>query len=299
MDLRATYANCLIGGDDFIEVVLPEGPWKVCNHIRLSLGAFEVDLFQRPEVIRNLPSTFVGRAVETTDVLIRNVSPPDEDSARETVTGLAWLLGFLSGSAVRPVSTQYNGVTQRQGVRGVAAYFRPVGEVRDGTWVKSAVESMWSGFQRNKGPRQLIAVFDYLATSDVPEQPIEVRLLLSFVVLENLKATYAQEAGIPYIGGYFRRISTPPKANPMKEPRWLFAELLDAMLKAVGMSGVPAATINLRNEIVHFGLSVHPASELVKELLATRALIQEYILRLTGFHGEYFDYATHEVKTIA
>ena len=63
---------------------------------------------------------------------------------------------------------------------------------------------------------------------------IEVKLGVLFILLENLKHTFAEARGYPFIKGNFRALGATP-ANPGK--KWSFKELLTEMLAAV--NGIP------------------------------------------------------------
>lgn len=59
------------------------------------------------------------------------------------------------------------------------------------------------------------------------------------------------------------------------------------MLDEVGMTKELQGVVDLRNEIVHSGLSRMPHSELWKAYEEIHDLFREYLLRLLGFQGHY------------
>jgi len=48
---------------------------------------------------------------------------------------------------------------------------------------------------------------------------------------------------------------------------------------------------NLRNEIIHFGLSRKPYTSLRKNYDFCHDIVREYLLRLLGYKGEYLIYS--------
>jgi len=144
------------------------------------------------------------------------------------------------------------------------------------------LEQTWSTFHALKASRQLDIVFDYFVLSQLNRQPIELQLLISFVLLENLKSTFAQEQGYPFEDGKFK---SRPGGNELP-----FKELLKRMLEAVGMMPDLSKIIRLRNEIVHSGITQLPAQERAEIWRFTQDVIREYLVRLLNYQGDYFLY---------
>lgn len=170
-------------------------------------------------------------------------------------------------------------------------HFRPLIEIHDGDAVKSYMEQVWTKYRKLKRARKLSEVINMLTTCELPKLPLEVRLGQIFVLLENLKSTFAKQANIPFISGFFRELSNPPKADPKKEKKLSFKELLQRMLATEGMKPRLTRIISLRNEIIHFGLSRKPYKSLKKNYDYCHDIVREYLLRLLGFSGEYLIYS--------
>lgn len=163
-------------------------------------------------------------------------------------------------------------------------HFRPTFASSDATTIRAFVEQSWPRFRKLKRVRQLPAVIEYMTTAEVPGQLHEVRLLLLFVALENLKSTYARAAGIPFVEGFFRKVSPKPG-------RYSFKELVSKMLSDVNMKPRLQALVKLRNEIIDFGLSHLPYSSQTHYHDRCHDLLREYILRLLGYRGQYLVYS--------
>ena len=118
------------------------------------------------------------------------------------------------------------------------------------------------------------------------------KLIFCFVALESLKSTFATAQKIPFVKRCFRKISNPPKTKLQDEPCYSFEELLQNMLAAVGMHhAVLNPIVQLRNEIIHNGISqqTHAANRHVYN--ACQDLLREYLLRLLAYKGAFWFYA--------
>jgi hypothetical protein len=141
-------------------------------------------------------------------------------------------------------------------------------------------------------------VVDYIVTTELPHLPVEVEMLMSFVTLECLKSTYAKDVGYKFVAPAWRKISTPPKPNPKKEPALGFEDLLKEMLGSVKMRKSLKRIIQLRNHIIHNGVSPRPLKSQTKGCFDAKELIREYFLRLLAFKGPYHRYDNLAVRII-
>jgi len=207
------------------------------------------------------------------------------------VKDICCLLSLASISQVVAYQYDFEGHTKIISVRGEAMYFRPLLEIHDGKLIKSYLEQVWKNYRKLKRPRKLSEVIDMLTICELPKLPLEIQLGQIFIILENLKSTYAKYSGIPFIEGYFRVISSPPKQNPKREPTLSFKDLLEKMLIAENMNPRTKRIINLRNEIVHFGLSRKPYESLRKNYEYCHDIVREYLLRILGYSGDFLIYS--------
>jgi hypothetical protein len=148
--------------------------------------------------------------------------------------------------------------------------------------------------------RKLNVVIRYILLADRPEQPLEVQLILAFVALESLKTTYAHSNHIPFVGGHFRKISSPPMRNLRREPRYRFEDLLKLMLGDVKMGKTALKQlIKLRNTIIHTGIANVRPRTLHKMHDSVQDILREYLLRLLNYKGEFWRYTlSSSPKTI-
>lgn len=273
----------------------PRGEGRIRNRIDFSLNSRKIVAYQRDECALGRLTELKGAWNHTTELHILNVREVDIPRVKREVTDLCHLLGFATGSRVWSYEFEFpieSGLISAQRVTGTLEVFRPPFNIHLGGEIRTFVDQTWKTFRRLKRSRRLNLVFDYLVKAEIPSQPVELKLLIAFIVLESLKDTYARQHGIPYARGYFRKISNPPKTNVEKEPTYRFEELLKEMFREVGMNPGLKRIIKLRNELIHSGLSRKPYISNWRTHEKAMDLIREYLLRLLGYAGTYYPYSS-------
>lgn len=96
----------------------------------------------------------------------------------------------------------------------------------------------------------------------------------------ELKVVIEMLVSIPFIGRCFYRDSS-------KKESLGFKKLLEEMFKECGINDDLTNVVNLRNDIIHQGLSEIPFEEQKNILLFCRELIIEYFIRLVGCAGMF------------
>lgn len=298
-NLRAHLCNCLIGGHKVTQG--PDDGWTR-DRIEWNLDGFDVCLQQKREIAVGNVTKFNNAWHHTTDVVVNQVGKNDRKKAMETVIDLSILLSFICECRIWPFKWEYPDGSGRYGINtsvGTAQYFRPVIEIRNGEAVYSFVHNVWNEYKKAKKKRKFKELVHYLALTELPENPIELKLIIAFTIFENLKNTWARTKRIPFAAGYFRNMSHPPKANIKKEPKYGFEEMLHSMLKNVKMKKGLKRIVKLRNDLIHSGLSRRPFQSQLKTYEVCKDIIREYLLRLIGYCGEYHPYSKpNTTKTI-
>lgn len=263
-----------------------KGGWS-WNVLECQLGRYHVRIIQDRDIVAH--RTKRTGLLHTSNFEIDGVQ---EFSQGKTVANdLCRLLSFAAMSQVVPFEYCFEGITRRISVSAESMCFRPVLDIRDGKLIASYLGQVWACYRRRKRQRKLAEVIEMLTIAELPSQPLEVRLAQIFIILENLKSTYARASGIPFVKGYFREISVPPKANAAKEKALGFEELLQRMLLEVGLRPRLTRVRQLRNEIVHFGLSRKPYKSLRHHYDNCQDIIREYLLRYLKYRGRYLMYS--------
>lgn len=285
-DYVALLTNCLIAGE---EVEDDGNGSKVRSLIRLSLERWDVEIHQRPELIVGpVWSTLRGQNKVTTTATVRAVSPADELAVDQLVQELAELLMFATGSEVGVHGRDYAGgnpSSRRQSVMGEANDLHPVIKTRDGFAVREYLGRVHAGYKAHRSSRKLPEVFHYLSIAGRASLPMEPKLAMLFIVLEQLKHSFALASNYRFIDGYFYLPGAP---GAPKGKRQGFKALLIAMFNVVGMAPSVDAIIDLRNEILHSGLSALSIMQQAEEEEKLQAIVREYLLRLIGYCGSYY-----------
>lgn len=279
----AHIANLMVKGED--RTNFPDGSW-IRNRTTFQLSGYELVLLRTRESFPFRPSQMNGKFVHTHDLVVEDVAMGEVRRVERIVRDFTELLTFGTQSHVVNFGHTYNGTSQQRAVRGVALYFRPV--FTEGDEIRGFVTQTWSTYRRLRVRRNLHIVFDYLATVDTG-QPLEVKLLIMSAVLESLKSTYAAMTGYKYHKPAWRRISVPPQPLHL-EPKLWFEPLLREMFRRVHMRPRLRRLIQLRNDIVHNGVSLRPYESQFRSCDNAQALVREYLLRLLGFRGHYYAY---------
>ena len=294
-DLRSEIANLGIIGETRSDQFLAAGQAWARNHISWRLSGKTVDLFQRPIVFRR-PTEILNTWKHTSTLFVRDVTPDQQKAAERMATDLCHLLSFATMSEVRPFAFGYGHHSRRWNGEGLCTQFRPPIE-QDGSAVRQFVDATWSNYRRLKRPRNLPELIHYLTLTDHQDEPLEVRMLLAFVALENMKGSWARSSGIPFRRGSF--VKTIRKATGgVRYERISFEELLGGMFAAVRMRPALKRIVRVRNQIVHFGLTSRKFHANLSYYERTKAIEHEYVLRLLGYRGVFYDYQTRAPKRL-
>ncbi len=255
--------------------------------ISCRLGKYRVLIDQH--VINVSSEDMKSKIFHTTTLKIQGIKSFSE--GKSVTEDICSLLSFASMSQVVAYEFEFKQSIKRISVIAQALLFRPVIDTNDGQLIKSFLESTWVNYRKLKRRRKLNEVIHMLTTCELTNLPLEVKLGQIFIILENLKSTYAKYCGIPFINGFYREISTPPKNNPNKEKRLSFENLLSQMLKDVNIKVGLKRIVRLRNEIIHFGLSRKPYLSLNNNYDFCHDVVREYLLKTLGYHGNYLIYS--------
>jgi len=290
--LTARITNFVTTGAEMIE----DGARTSRRLIPLCLNGDRVSIkIDREYIARNTPLTHPTQNHCTATVEIESAQEADEEVWILCLQVLCELLGFATVSRVglHSVRWEESGASRAFATAGSIETFRPV--FADGKSIGDFVTQVFSNYVGLRSKRELNVAIDYLANIAVQGIAMEMKLIGLFVLLEHLKYTWAKDQGFPYIGGYFR-LHGASAARPGKKQT--FRELADGMFSAVGMPPTPKDFIDLRNEIIHSGLLAISGSgkmSLMERLVGTH---REYLLRLVGFSGSFYDFSSGRQRPI-
>lgn len=263
-----------------------DGSWS-WNVLSIKVSKYRIRVIQRTDIIAN--KVKAEGMIYTSDIEISGVSRYEE--GERIVNDLCRILSLASFSQVVPFNYSYAGCSRTMNISADSMYFRPLIQIKDGEETQQYIEKIWAKYRVTKKSRKLAEIIDMLTIAELPVQPLEVKLAQIFVVLENLKSTYAKSQKIPFHKGFYRKVSLQPK-KLNSEPKYSFKELLAKMFSDVGMNPSLKRILNLRNEIIHFGLSRKPYHSLRKDYDFCHDIVREYLLRFLEYDGYYMVYSS-------
>ena len=279
-DYRALLANCLIKGEVFSDV----GTQRIRDRINVQVNNHNIEIIEHPDIITGGFAAFKGQAFHTTDLYVRNITATQFPDVEIVCGEVAELLSFATSSPVIKFGYDFGKDGFRTGVMGQTEYFRPAIDTIRGDLIRSFIEKTWSKYHIIKTTRRMNLSFNYYVLSQQSGQPMELLMVVTFVLLENLKHHYAIDKGYPYIRGYFRQMgATASRPGPSLH----FEDLLREMFNEVRMNPDLLSIISLRNDLIHSGLSARPHPEQTAIYDACQDIIREFVLRLLGYTGDY------------
>lgn len=281
----ASLINCLFVGETRID--RPNGGWYR-GIIRLTLDGFQVEMRQPEWAAQDAKWRDVrGQWNETTQIRVLDVSAAQAPEAEALVERLAQLLGFATASEVGVAAWEPRA---EQPLRPSEGHLRnhklpSPGDSHEGRRRRPSVRGIHMAWlqprTRAPQPRRCVPLpcprgaRGHTARAQVGHT----------IVLEQLKHSYAVSNRYVFLGGFFH---TPGTVTPSRRSRQGFQALLGAMFTAVGMNPVLNPVVDLRNEILHSGLSARPFAELMRMEGEILRLVREYLLRLLGYTGEFY-----------
>ncbi|BCV50601.1 hypothetical protein [Shewanella algae] len=291
MELVCYLSNLLVMG---IETTDTETGGWVRNKISLTVAGLRIDIYQEPEFINAKKSELRGQFIESTKLIVKDIDENDIDYAVAVVKKISNLLSFATCSEVSFYGWNIKGTHRSHmwSVRARYCYFRPPFCCVDTSLIKMLIETCFDSYSEIHEQRDLNVVVDLLNTPEVNNLQVELKLATLFILLENLKSSYAKSSGYKYKDGFYWSVDN---------KKYFFQSLLLEMFKAVGMDVNLKKIKNLRNEIIHSGLSQLPYDEQLAIYANCRDIVTEYILRLVGYKGEFSPYESRglHLKKIA
>lgn len=256
------------------------------NNIPLSAFGYSMLITQDTELLRSKQNELRGQFVQTSQVFINNVTSVDD--LEQNMMMLAEMLTFATNSQVGFIGWELIGGESCEGnlgrIRSIggcySAFRSPFCLIRSIQAV-SFIENCWQTYSELRLSRKLNVVIDLFTIPDAKELPLELKLGSTFILLENLKASYAHDVYTFKKGNYYALGSKAKKT---------YAELVTEMFELVGMPQTNTWK-DLRNAIIHSGLCELSPEDMHEQYSLCRDAITEYFLRLLGYQGEFFLYS--------
>ncbi|MBC3918795.1 hypothetical protein H8L32_14970 [Undibacterium sp. CY18W] len=294
--LKAYVVNFMFIGENFTD---KNGQLQM-DEIVFECGKFKFTFIQDMKFAK-APAKYRGTVCQTSEVFVHDVKESDLTPVIETLEKLCWLLSFVGLCRVGCAGYEFPVETKKKFISLVAEsnfHLPSLSDIGDRSYIRKFVEQVFDRYQGICNTRKLNVVFDYLIHSDRTRQPTEVKLILMFVLLENLKDTFAKEKQIPFTDGAFRKPSKLIK-NRMVSVAYSFRELLMMMFAEYQMKPKLQHIVKFRNEMIHSGLSTsNTPAELEVVYAECHDLIREYIFRLLEFKGTFPTYKSRNTEFV-
>ncbi|MCH7311367.1 hypothetical protein [Acinetobacter sp. ANC 4805] len=231
----------------------------------------------------------------------------------EIIDDICYLLSFAQQSYVR-CETYGRCSTQSRPCSDVKT-MRADNNIIDmhGLEIRNFIEQTYPTFKKLKSSRQLTVVFDYLCEANRANLATEASLILHYVIIENLKHTYALERGYQYQKGKYNHPLYPPQNYQcINKEEYCFdentsqyihklhskcgsTEMTKRMFESIGISrsnNLIKDALKKRNRIIHEGLLLplndsQYSKQAREDLNEASNLIQEYLFTLLNYKGTY------------
>ncbi len=226
MDVTCYLSNLAIYGTHC--TVYPDSSW-VRNKIPLNLSGYEMELIVSGDRIKD------GNA----KLNVKNVPEENIENLKSIVYCLADLLSFSTTAQVRFYWIEYGNSGMGMGESGSPARSKIFDTP---SCIKDFVENCWNTYIQLRERRELKVVIEMLVSIDLVNLAVESKLAIIFILLENLKYTYAKDKGYHYNEGRFYRLA------PKKEPLG-FEKLLKEMFNEYDINDDLTNVVKLRNDI--------------------------------------------------
>lgn len=280
MDLVCYLSNFVVLG---IEVTDTESGGWVRNKISLNIKGLCVEIYQDPEIIKAKKSELKGQFIESTKLIVKDINENDIENVVEIVKKISNILSFAVCSEVRfygwHIKETYR--SHMWNVRARYCWSRPPFCCVEATHIKILIETCFESYSEIHEKRSMPVVIDLLNIPEVDNLPIELKLATLFILLENLKSTYAKSKNYKYKDGNYWTVDN---------KKYSFQILLTEMFNEVGIDFNLKEIKSLRNEIIHSGLSQLSYEQLLSSYAICRDIVTEYILRLIGYKGKFSPY---------
>lgn len=272
MEIKCYLSNCILG---------------INEKISFNIAGYDIDLIQNENYTYSQLNDYKGKWLDST-YLVFNISEEKEiTNVKNIAENISYLLSMAALSPVRFYRFDKDNIFDHteHARNGNFNFFRPLINLLSGSDIKNYLETTFDNFEKLKEKRQLNVVIEYLISSETLKMPLELKLSTVFILLENLKKTYADEERFPFNGKSYCYKTKP--ANTIG-----FEGLLEKMYKKVELNNIDFKSIvKLRNEIIHSGLSQMSYSQQYRIYEDCHDLVHLYLLKLLNYRGDYLVYS--------
>lgn len=256
---------------------------------------------------------YLNKTIITTTITVQNIVSEQVSQVLEIIDDFCWLLSFTQQSPVHRCGHKIDSAEHWTNCSGIV--INPPANIIEsrGGKIRDFIEQVYPAFKELKSSRQLPVVFGYLCEAKRGSLALEASLILHYVLIENLKHTFALSLGFKYKNTHYKHPNYPPlNKQPQDSKNYNInnknqyihkfygecgsTEMTKRMFEANGIhrsSKVIKITLNKRNTMIHEGVLLPVGDpnyfeQAYQDFCAVNDLIKEYLLRILGYKGEYF-----------
>lgn len=280
MEIKCHLSNCILG---------------INGKITLNIAGYDIDLIQNENYTYSQLNDYKGKWLDSTCLVFKIPEEKEVTNIKNIAENISYLLSMATLSSVRFYKFDKDNILvyESHARNGNFNFFRPLINLSSESDIKNYLETTYDNFEKLKEKRQLNIVIEYLISSETLKMPLELKLSTVFILLENLKKTYAEESNYFYIrGNYYKSYDYNKKNEVYGVDKLNFDILLKEMYEKINLVSIDFKIIkDLRNEIIHSGLSQMSYNEQYKIYENCHDLVHLYLLKLLNYRGNYLVYS--------
>lgn len=257
---------------------------------------------------------YLNQTKLTTTITVENISDEKIQEALEVIDDLCLLLSFVQLSPVYRDGYKINDIENRTSCSNIV--INPINNIIEmhGKEIRCFIEQVYSTFKTLKSNRQLITVFGYLCEANRNPLALEAKLILHYVLIENLKHTFALEQGYKEKSGKYFHPEYPPQNHLcINKESYCFdenigqyihkkygkcgsSEMTKRMFDSIGINRnnkIVKDSLVKRNKMIHEGIllpfgDINYSKQAMEDLRDVSDLLRQYLLTLLNYQGSYY-----------
>ena len=260
-------------------------------------------------------SECVNKTILTTVVTIHDITKDQIPLILDIIDDICWLLSLAQQSSVIRHSYKINNLEiESKNCTGFIINSPAYIIENRGKSIRNFIEQVYPTYKELKNPRELEVVFGYLIEINKPNLAMETKLIISYVLMEHLKRTYAEIIGYLKTNTQFKHpqypdLKTQPhdieNYEPLKDEGNSFyrhkkfgkcgsTEMIKRTFEDVGIPRTKTKSIiDKRNTMIHEGLLLpfsdpEYTNQAFIDFQEVNDLFREYLLSILHYKGEYY-----------
>ncbi len=242
----------------------------------------------------------------TTLVTIQKITHQNLDQALNIIDDICLMLSLITGNDV--IRASYTFEKEGNMTPHIGARINPKYQIinLDGKSIHIFIDMCFAKFRSLKLSWQLNTIIGYLCEANRTFQAIETKLILHYVVIENLKHTFALENGYIENKGKFSHPDFPPLiTKPVKCDKYQkkgnkyvyelgSSQMTREMVKAIGIAEFRVNhLLTKRNKMIHEGVLLpigdpNYVNQAIYDYYEVNDFIREYLLKLLNYQDFFY-----------